>query len=219
VTPWLRDEARSSHHSRGKMPCRMRFRPIFSVTVFVCLPAILFAQNTRANNDAPKQATAIRVQNDAIRLDGRLDDLAWKEAPVITDFTQREPVEGEPATERMEVRFAYDNDAVYIGARMFSQDPSTIQAPLGRRDNLGAQAEHFFVSLDTYLDRRTAYTFGVSASGVVCKGEASSSTERTGNPRHDSRRFTCRGGARRRRWHNPPRGWRVQVAACARSFR
>ncbi len=43
---------------------------------------------------------------------------------------------------------------------------STIQAPLGRRDNLGAQAEHFFVSLDTYHDRRTAYTFGVSASGV-----------------------------------------------------
>ncbi|MEO8164160.1 MAG: carbohydrate binding family 9 domain-containing protein [Betaproteobacteria bacterium] len=41
-----------------------------------------------------------------------------------------------------------------------------IQAPLGRRDNVGSQAEHFFVSLDTYHDHRTAYTFGVSASGV-----------------------------------------------------
>ena len=48
---------------------------------------------------------------------------------------------------------------------MYSRDPSTIQAPLGRRD-LVSQAEHIFVSLDTYSDRRTAYTFGVTASGV-----------------------------------------------------
>jgi hypothetical protein len=113
-----------------------------------------------------KQATAVRVSNDSIRLDGRLDDAAWRSAPVIADFTQKEPVEGEPATQRMEVRFVYDSDAVYIGARMFADSAASIQAPLGRRDNLGAQAEHFFVSLDTYHDRRTAYTFGVSASGV-----------------------------------------------------
>jgi len=99
-------------------------------------------------------------------VDGRLDDEAWRSALPIVDFTQKEPVEGAPATQRMEVRFVYDNDAVYVGARMFAAAGETIQAPLGRRDNLGSQAEHFFVSLDTYHDQRTAYTFGVSASGV-----------------------------------------------------
>ena len=71
--------------------------------------------------------------------------------------------EGAPPTDRMEVRFVYDDDALYVGARMFSDAP--IQAPMGRRDD-GEQAEHLLVSLDTYLDRRTASTFGVTATGV-----------------------------------------------------
>ncbi|MBI2828610.1 MAG: carbohydrate binding family 9 domain-containing protein [Acidobacteria bacterium] len=69
-------------------------------------------------------------------------------------------------TERMEVRFAYDATGLYVGARMFSRDPKAIQAPLGRRDEVETQSENIIVSLDTFLDRRTAYSFGVSASGV-----------------------------------------------------
>ena len=56
-------------------------------------------------------------------------------------------------------------DALYVGFRLWSGDPRGSQAPLGRRD-LADQAEHVIVSLDTYHDRRTAYTFGVTASGV-----------------------------------------------------
>jgi hypothetical protein len=63
----------------------------------------------------------------------------------------------------MEVRFVYDEAAIYVGARMFSSAP--IQAPLGRRDD-SEQSEHLRISFDTYLDRRTAATFGVTASGV-----------------------------------------------------
>ena len=66
----------------------------------------------------------------------------------------------------MEVRFLYDEDALFVGARMFSSSPTDIQAPMSRRDEATDQAEHIFVSLDTYLDRRTAYTFGVTAAGV-----------------------------------------------------
>ena len=64
----------------------------------------------------------------------------------------------------MEVRLLYDDDVLYVGARMFSQD-GRIQAPLGRRDSTD-QAEHILVSFDTFLDRRTAVVFGVTASGV-----------------------------------------------------
>jgi hypothetical protein len=137
-----------------------RFNMMQRIIFFAC--ALLVCSNAAAQ----KQAVIVRVADAAVRLDGRLDDAAWKDAPAITDFTQKEPVEGAPATERMEVKFVYDDDAVYVGARMYSRDPATIQTPLGRRDSVGTQAEHFFVSLDTYFDRRTAYTFGVSASGV-----------------------------------------------------
>ena len=112
-----------------------------------------------------KQARATRVPNDSIRLDGRLDDPAWQQAAAVRDFIQKEPVEGAPATEPMEVRFVFDDGALYIGARMDSRSAAAIQAPMGRRDNV-SQAEHLLVSIDTYLDRRTAYTFGVTASGV-----------------------------------------------------
>ncbi|HYH81739.1 MAG TPA: DUF5916 domain-containing protein [Longimicrobium sp.] len=112
-----------------------------------------------------KQATAARVVDRAPSVDGRLDDAAWAAAPVLGGLTQKEPKEGEPATERTEVRFLYDDDALYVGARMYSSDPARIQAPVSRRD-VWEQAETFSVSLDTYLDRRTAYTFAVTAAGT-----------------------------------------------------
>ncbi|HET7462960.1 MAG TPA: DUF5916 domain-containing protein [Longimicrobium sp.] len=112
-----------------------------------------------------KQASAARVAGRAPAIDGRLDDAAWATAPVLAGFTQKEPREGEPATQRTEVRFLYDDHALYIGARMHSADPARIQAPVSRRD-VWEQAESFAVSLDTYHDRRTAYTFLVTAAGT-----------------------------------------------------
>lgn len=104
--------------------------------------------------------------NASIRLDGRLDEPHWGAASPVTEFVQKEPNEGMPPTERMEVRFVYDDGALVVGARMYSrQGAGGIQAPLGRRDEVD-QAEYVLVSLDTYLDRRTAYCFGVTASGV-----------------------------------------------------
>lgn len=125
---------------------------------------ILEAQG--AGGDVPRrQARAVSVADGAIRLDGRLDEREWGLASPVSDFVQKEPVEGAPATEATDVRFVFDGTALYVGARMRSADPAAIQAPMGRRDDVD-QAEYIQVSLDTYLDRRTAYTFGVTASGV-----------------------------------------------------
>jgi hypothetical protein len=110
-----------------------------------------------------KQARAARVEGGSIRLDGRLDEPAWQRATPITDFLQAEPVERAAVTDHMEVRFLYDDTALWIGARM--EEDGAIQAPMSRRDD-GDQAEYLQVELDTYLDRRTAYMFGVTASGV-----------------------------------------------------
>ena len=122
------------------------------------------AQSTVEGAANRKQATATRVPNGSIRVDGRLDDEVWAKATPITDFIQKEPTEGAAPTDPMEVRLAYDDDVLYVGARMHSGD-GRIQAPLGRRDNTD-QAEHILVSFDTFLDRRTAVVFGVTAGGV-----------------------------------------------------
>src|SRR5688572_2493511 len=133
--------------------------PLFLILVCLLVPAAALAQQDKGR----KEARAVRVPAGSIQLDGRLDETTWRDVPPLTDFIQKEPVEGAQPTERMEVRFAYDDDALYVGARMYSSSP--VQAPMGRRDS-SDQAEHVVVSLDTYLDRRTASSFGVTASGV-----------------------------------------------------
>src|SRR6185295_16474681 len=133
------------------------------------LPAA--AQQTPANPSpspvvaSSNRARAVRVAGRTPEIDGRLDDAAWAAAPVLSGLTQKDPKEGEPATERTEVRFLYDDHALYVGARMYSTDPAHIEAPVSRRD-VWDQAETFAVSLDTYHDRRTAYTFAVTAAGT-----------------------------------------------------
>ncbi|MEO8681255.1 MAG: DUF5916 domain-containing protein [Vicinamibacterales bacterium] len=147
---------------------------------FICV-AILWSSAAAAQAPvaaaaaARKQATASRVANDAIQVDGRLDDEAWRHATPITDFIQKEPTEGKAPTDPMEVRFVYDDHSLYVGARMSSHD-GAIQAPLGRRDSID-QTEHILVAFDTFLDRRTSVVFGVTAAGVRIDRYHSSDTE------------------------------------------
>ena len=137
--------------------------PVLLLFIALLVPRCAFAQQGARPGDGRKRAQAVRVPSGSIDVNGRLDDSAWRDVPALTEFVQKEPVEGATPTDRMEVRFAYDDRALYVGARMYSTDP--IRSPLGRRDD-GDQAEHLIVSLDPYLDRRTASTFGVTAAGV-----------------------------------------------------
>lgn len=111
------------------------------------------------------RASATRVENGAITVDGRLSEEVRRSAQPITDFVQKEPTQGVAPTDGMEVRFAYDDRAFYVGARMASRTARGIQAPLGRRAIVD-QAERILVSLDTFLDHRTAVVLGVTAAGV-----------------------------------------------------
>lgn len=123
-------------------------------------------QSPRTASTPPaKRASAVRIANGAIDLDGELGEPAWSTVAPITDFVQKDPVEGAVPEDHMEIRFLYDDEALFVAVRVFSKDPAHIQAPMSRRDNI-TQAEHLIVSLDTYHDRRTAYSFAVTASGV-----------------------------------------------------
>ncbi len=137
-----------------------RLRPAVVLLALVAAPAA----GQDPGGTARKQAAATRTDQ-PIHIDGRLDEEIWQRAAPMTDFIEKEPVEGAQPTDGMEVRFLFDDTALYVGARMSTRNAGDLQAPLGRRDSV-EQAEHILVSLDTFLDRRTAYDFGVTAAGV-----------------------------------------------------
>lgn len=117
-------------------------------------------RNERQN----KQIVAIELDEQEITLDGRLTESIWQDAVPASGFRQRMPNEGQPATQKTEVRFLYDDDALYVGARMFASNPDSMIVSMTRRDEAG-NAERIIISLDTYRDLLTAYSFGVTAAG------------------------------------------------------
>src|SRR5574341_1549303 len=91
------------------------------------------ASSTPASNIS-KRAQAVRASRaGAIRFDGKLDESAWTEAQFISGFMQREPNEGAPSTDSTSVAFIYDDDALYVGARLQSRNPDAIRALVTRR--------------------------------------------------------------------------------------
>jgi hypothetical protein len=116
-----------------------------------------------------KTARAVRVTGSAPRIDGSLDDAAWAQAPVIADFVQKIPREGAEPSVPTEVRLLYDDHGLYVAAKLKRPDPNAIRTSVTRRDG-ESDAEVFTVSLDPYLDKRTAYSFSISSGGV--RGDA-----------------------------------------------
>ena len=68
------------------------------------------------------------------KIDGVLDDIAWKDVQVATGFIQNFPHFGQPASQKTEVRIIYDNDAIYVGAYLYD-DPSLVRRQITARDS------------------------------------------------------------------------------------
>ncbi len=134
---------------------------VLSAVVVLSAPAV--AQNNHPT--PPPVVRAVPLEGE-IRLDGRLDEAVWHTAPFATDFRQNQPHEGQPATQRTEVRFAFDAAALYVGARMFDdRGAAGVQTRLVRRDG-SANADYLEVIFDTYHDHIGRLFFTVNPSGV-----------------------------------------------------
>jgi hypothetical protein len=117
---------------------------------------------------APQSILATRTKS-VLSIDGLRNDIAWGSAQSITSFTQREPDEGAGPTESTDVRVVYDDDALFVSARMYDSAPDSIVARLGRRD-ADLESDHFVVFLDPYNDDRSGYYFGINAAGTLYDG-------------------------------------------------
>jgi hypothetical protein len=114
-------------------------------------------------------AEATRVDR-VPKLDGTLNDPLWQSAKPITEFRQREPHEGETATEKTEVRILYTRHAVYFGILCYDSEPSRIIATELRRDVSQDLDDHFEILIDSNHDRRGAYVFEINPLGTQNDG-------------------------------------------------
>ena len=99
-------------------------------------------------------------------VDGLLDDAVWQNAAHITEFVQREPVDGAPATEDTDVYLAYDDSNIYLGFHAKYEDPGMMRANRVDRDRAGFGDDTISVYFDTFLDQQRAYVFSVNGYGV-----------------------------------------------------
>ncbi|XXF78360.1 DUF5916 domain-containing protein [Myxococcaceae bacterium GXIMD 01537] len=131
----------------------------------------LYAGSVWAASEGPGRTQFIQAARapGPITVDGKLDEDAWAQAPVFTDFVQRFPHAGAPPTQRTELRVLYDSGAVYVG--VFAQDPQPEQVDrrLARRDS-DPFSDAIVVMLDPTHDHRTGYTFILTAGGVQSDG-------------------------------------------------
>ena len=117
------------------------------------------------------RAMAVRVEEPPI-LDGNvLEDPAWNNVSVATGFRQTMPDQGQPASERTEVRVVFTDDTIYFGVVCYDQDPSAIIVTDSRRDSSLTSSDSFQLILDTFLDRQSGFVFGTSPGAQEYDGQ------------------------------------------------
>src|SRR2546428_4038658 len=147
---------------------------LLSLCLLLFRPSGSSAEAPPAGQPAKDESVRITAEathiDHAPRLDGTLDDQLWQSAKVITDFRQREPNEGEPATEKTEVRILYTRRAVYFGIHCYDSVPSRITATQLRRHVSQHSDDRFEILIDSNHDRRGAYVFEVNPLGTQNDG-------------------------------------------------
>ena len=125
-------------------------------------------------------ASAYRVEQ-APEIDGDvLGEAVWTVASPQTGFRQNTPDEGEPASERTEVRIVYTDDAIYFGVVCFVGDPATIIVSDARRDSSLVETDSFQIVLDTYRDQQNGFVFGTNPAGLEYDGQLTNEGEGSG---------------------------------------
>ena len=128
------------------------------------------AQPSSGARAGARTGVATVVQRPPI-VDGRLDDEAWRAAPIYDGFVQRELNEGQPVSERTEVRIVSDGEALYVGAWLFDREAGGIVPGEKIRDVSLDNSDYVAIILDTFLDRQNGFVFATTPAGVEYDGQ------------------------------------------------
>lgn len=155
----------------------------WSVTLmlFASLPGdLVFAQASKtvstkidsASARLPRRLMAVRTTGPIV-VDGRLNEPDWERAPLASDFTQSTPFEGQPSSERTEVRVLYDDSTLYVGVMAYQTHVSDMVVKQLKRDFDGKVTDWVAIILDTFHDRRNGYQFASNPAGAAYDSQKS----------------------------------------------
>ena len=113
---------------------------------------------------------AVRIATAPI-IDGAIDEAIWQQIEPISDFRQREPIDGGEPSERTEVRIAYDDKNLYFGLKLFDSEPDKIIATILEREGKVPFDDRVAIGLDTFNDDRNGYMFGMNVFGTQEDGQ------------------------------------------------
>ena len=136
--------------------------------IILCTLFVLIGfSNTMAQEQTEilqRSYTTQKITGQAPTIDGRIDDSAWQMVEWSGDFTQIEPDHGGQPSQETAIKIMYDNDNLYVAIRAYDTNPEEIVQRLSRRD--GFEGDWVEINIDSYYDKRTAFSFTASVSGV-----------------------------------------------------
>ncbi len=135
-------------------------------TIFILLISTLFANDATFDPELfrVRDVYAVRLEK-PLELDGILSEDLYS-GPSASDFVQFQPYNGDRATEKTDMWIGYDDEALYVGARMWDSRPDSIATRIGRRDE-NFNSDLFEVIIDAYHDKRTGFSFQINPSGAI----------------------------------------------------
>jgi hypothetical protein len=140
-----------------------------------CLPSVVTPlraqQIISTTGAAPVRHGSARLLKQSVTIDGKLDEAVWRDAELFTGFTQREPVQGAPGTERTEVRIFTDAQALYVGAWLYDSRAAEIVPGEKVRDGQLINSDYFGLILDTFRDRQNGFVFATTPAGIEYDGQ------------------------------------------------
>jgi hypothetical protein len=148
-----------------------------ALTMGFALTSFVAFAGAAANRDV-YQIQAKRIENNP-DIDGVLDEAVWQSAPVIDDFTQQEPNEGLPATERTEVRLLYGARSLFIGVHAYDSGP-LVATEMRRDSDRILEEDNFELIIDTFNDSRSGYMFVTNPLGAKLEQQVAEEGEGTG---------------------------------------
>ncbi|MSO19549.1 MAG: hypothetical protein EXQ56_03660 [Acidobacteria bacterium] len=177
ANPFFMDRHAGPERPRRRLKFRNESRPwtvCFSLMMVAEIVQLLLVPNLAAAQLPPSSSTGTHGQRTlnarrtelAVRIDGELNEEAWGQAAVSLNFTQQEPREGEPSSERTDLLVLYTTTTLYIGVICHDSDPSAIRATERRRDDGFGEDDRVSVILDTFHDHRSAFLFRTNPLGA-----------------------------------------------------
>ena len=141
-------------------------KTMFRVFLFCSvLPSAVIIEAQEIQSQMSKRFEIVRTTSEII-IDGRMDEIAWESAPVIDDFLVSTPNQFDQPSEYTQIYVLYDQNALYVGARLWDSQAENITAQILRQGESIRFDDDLGIILDPFNNQRSGYFFAINPNGI-----------------------------------------------------